>query len=325
MKQILGFIVYLFLQVIFIPIAIFGILISLYKEMYLSKKLNISFSAGQALQYRWIMHMFDTRNDPNTIEFTKKFPCESHFGLFSVMGPFIISHKLLGFKSTFNKLVKPGYETLDKIAGNRVLIFDEIFTKYIDEVDQIVIPGSGFDLIANKYCKDKNVKVFEMDQFDTLKIKLDTLKKAKIDYRFINYIPVNYKTDSWSELLIRSGFDKNKKTLFLWQSVSLYLDQSLVDQTLLTMKDLSAPGSIIAQDFYSTAFLDGSISKMAISNMNMISKLGEPWKFTLDMRDGSKNAIDNYLSNLNLSILEEYEFGKETSIDPFYSIVVSKI
>ena len=54
---------YILIQVAFLPIAIVGLIDALLKEMIYSKKLGVSFTAIQALQYRWIMHYFDTRPD----------------------------------------------------------------------------------------------------------------------------------------------------------------------------------------------------------------------------------------------------------------------
>lgn len=70
--------------------------------------------------------------------------------------------------------------------------------------------------------------------------------------------------------------------------MSFYLTEDQVRESIAAMKELSSPGSIIVQDFYATAFLDGSISKIAIKNMNMIAKQGEPWLFSLDMKNGYK-------------------------------------
>ena len=70
-------ILYIPIQIIFIPFAIIGIIIAVYKEMGNSKKLGTSFSAVKALQYRWMMHYFNTRTDPLSVAFIKKFPCDS--------------------------------------------------------------------------------------------------------------------------------------------------------------------------------------------------------------------------------------------------------
>jgi len=170
-------ILYIPIQIIFIPFAIIGLIDAIYKEMGKSKKLGISFSAIKALQYRWIMHYFNTRPDHLSVAFTKKFPCESHFGMWSTMGALIISQRLFGFTTRLGKLVEPGEETLDSTAGIRVLMFDKIMEKYVDEMEQIVLLGAGFDLIALPFTKGKKVKVFELDQVKTLNVKVETLKK----------------------------------------------------------------------------------------------------------------------------------------------------
>jgi O-methyltransferase involved in polyketide biosynthesis len=58
------------------------------------------------------------------------------------------------------------------------------------------------------------------------------LKKAGIKHDWITYIPVDYSNESWVDKLLEAGFDKTKKTLFLWQSVSVYLEADIVKETL---------------------------------------------------------------------------------------------
>ena len=298
-----------------------GLIIGIYREMVISKQLGISFSAVQALQYRWIMHYFNTRPDPLSVAFTKKFPCESHFGLWSTMGALIISQRLFGFTTRLGKLVEPGEETLDAIAGIRVLIFDRIMAKYVDEMEQIVIPGAGFDLIALHSTKGKKVKVFELDQVNTLNLKVETLKKAGIKHDWITYIPVDYSNESWVDRLLDAGFDQTKKTLFLWQSVSLFLEADLVKESLKQMADLCGDGSIIAQDFYSEAFMSGAISKIAQIQMKLIEVNGEPWKFALDMSNDPEAAVGSFLKECGLTMTEYTQFGEKLDIEPFYCIV----
>lgn len=317
-------ILYIPIQIIFIPFAIIGLMVGIYKEMRISKKLGVSFSAGQALQYRWIMHFFDTRPDPLSVAFIKKFPCESHFGLWTTMGALIISQRLFGFTTRLGKLVEPGEETLDSTAGIRVLLFDGIMEKYIGEMEQIVIPGAGFDLIALRFTEGKGVKVFELDQVNTLNVKVETLKKAGIKHDWITYIPADYSNESWADKLLEAGFDKTKKTLFLWQSVSLYLETDTVKETLREMADLCANGSIIAQDFYSKAFMLGEISKIAKSNLRLIEKMGEPWKFAIDMSNNPKEAVQSFLQECGLKMTEFTQFGEKLGVKPFYCIVESE-
>lgn len=314
-------ILYIPIQIIFIPFAIIGLAAGFYKEMRIGKKLGVSYSAGQALQYRWIMHYFNTRPDPLSVAFIKKFPCESHFGLWSVMGALIISQRIFGFTTRLGKIVKSGEETLDSTAGIRVLMFDRIMEKHVDEMEQIVLPGSGFDLITLRYTKEKKVKVFELDQVNTLNIKVETLKKARIQHDWVTYIPVDYANESWVDKLLEAGFDKTKKTLFLWESVSLFLEPGVVKESLMKIADLCTDGSVIAQDFYSKAFISGEISKIAKKQKNLIERMGEPWKFGIDMSNDPKAAVGTFLEDCKLKMTEYIQFGEKLDIKPFYCIV----
>ncbi len=322
--KMIQIILYIPIQIVFIPFAIVGIIVAVYMEMGNSRKLGISFSAVKALQYRWMMHHFNTRQDRLSVAFIKKFPCESHFGMWTVLGALIISVRLFDFPELFGKLVEPGEETGDTTAGIRVLTFDKIIKKYVDEVDQVVLPGAGFDLITLHFTKGKNVKVFELDQANTLNVKVETLKKAKIEHDWITYIPVDYSNESWAEKLVDAGFDKSKKTLFLWQSVSLYLDANTVREALKDMAGLSAEGSVIVQDFYSKRFAAGEYSKESKNFLGVIEKMGEPAKFGVDMTKDPKKAVESFLAECGLNMKEYIQFGVKLDIEPFYCIVEAK-
>jgi methyltransferase (TIGR00027 family) len=319
--QLFQIVLYIPIQIIFIPFAIIGIIVGIYKGLGKSKKLGISFTACRALQYRWFMHYFNTRPDPFSVAFIKKFPCESHFGLWSTMGALIISQRLFGFTTKLGKVPEPGEETLVSMVGRRLLMFDRIMEKYIDEMEQIVLPGAGFDLIALHFTKGKKVRVFELDQVKTLNVKVETLRKAGIKHDWITYIPVDYSNESWDDKLLGAGFDKTKKTLFLWQSVSLYLEADIFKETLRKMADLCVEGSIIAQDLYSKAYILGEISKIAKRSSKMMGRRGEPWIFGIDMSNDPKAAVESFLKDCGLKMTEYIQFGEKLDIEPFYCIV----
>ena len=315
------FILYIPIQIVFIPFAIIGLVIGIYKEIVVSRRLGVSFSAIKALQYRWFMHYFETRPDQLSVDFIKNFSCESHFGMWSIMGALIVSQQLFGFTTRLGKLVQPGEETLDSTAGMRVLEFDRIMEKYVDEVAQIVIPGSGFDLIALHFTKGKKVKVFELDQVNTLNVKIETLRNAGLEHDWITYIPVDYVNESWVEKLLESGFDKTKTTLFLWQSVSLFLEARIVKETLSKMADLCADGSIVAQDFYCETFALGEYSKTARKFTSIFERMGEPAKFGIDMSNDPQAEVESFLKECGLKTTAFIQFGEKLDIEPFYCIV----
>jgi len=312
------------IQIIFIPIAMIGIIIGMYMEFRNSRKLGVSFSAGQVLQSRWFMHYFNTRPDPLTVAFTKKFPCESHFGLWAIMGALIISQRLFGFTTRLSEVAEPEDADLAATSGSRMVAFDRIMEKYVDEMEQIVLPGAGLDLITLHFTNGKQVKVFELDQVNTLKVKVETLKKAGIEYDWINYIPVDYEKESWIFRLLEAGFDRTKKTLFLWQSVSLYLEADAVREALQGMADLCADGSIIVQDLYSESYISGEYSYLAKRNMKLIERMGEAAKFGIEMSDNPRAAVESFLQECGLSMKNYIQFGEKLDIEPFYCIVESE-
>ena len=141
------------------------------------------------------------------------------------------------------------------------------------------------------------------------------------DRPWIKYIPIDYSSESWADKLLEAGFDKTKKTLFLWESVSLFLEADIVKETLRGMADLCDSRSIITQDFYSKAFILGKTSKTIKRSSRMIEKMGEPWKFGIDMSNDPKAAVESFLKECGLKMTEYFQFGEKLSIEPFYCIV----
>ena len=314
-------ILYIPIQILFIPLAAVGIIHGVYRGMVKSRRLGVSFSAITALQYRWFMHHFDTRPDPLSVAFTKKLPCESHFGLWSFVGALVISQRLFGFTTRLGKLPEPGEDTLASSAGRRLLVFDRIMEKYVHEVEQIVLPGVGFDLKALRFTKGRNLRVFELDQVGTLNVQTDTLRRAAIEHDWVTYIPVDYAKESWVDKLLEAGFDKTRKTLFIWESVSLFLEADVVKETLGQMAGLGAPGSTIAQDFYSRRFVSGEISRTVKRTSKLMARMGEPWEFGIDMTEDPRAPVEAFLEECGLRIKEFHPFGLKRHVEPFYCIV----
>ena len=254
MIRILQNLTYILLQIILLPISLIGMMYANYKQQKNSKKAKISYTAGQVIQGQWILHFFNIRKDYNIIKFIKNFTAESHIGFYMMFSAAILANKLVNFIP--KALIK---NNLDNISSYSFLFFrtkkiDQLVKDNIQKVEQFVVLGAGFDLRSIRYNNDK-LKVFELDKKNTQNFKLDTLKKAKIITNNISYIECDLNNSDWSIDLIKQGFKKNKKTLFLFESVGCYLEENIVNNILSTIKSISAKGSIVIQDLYSTRFL----------------------------------------------------------------------
>src|SRR5512139_2654490 len=104
--------------------------------------------------------------------------------------------------------------------------------RYIDDVlqnslseglQQLVILGAGYD--SRSYRFDlTGVKVFEVDHPAT---QVDKLAKLQATFgkipEHVTYVPVDFNTQTLERCLLESGYDPKRKTLFIWQGVSMYL------------------------------------------------------------------------------------------------------
>ena len=326
MIRILQNLTYVLLQIILLPISLIGMIYANYKQQKNSKKAKISYTAGQVIQGQWILHYFNIRKDYNIIKFIKNFPAESHIGFYMMFSAAILANKLIKFVP--KALIK---NSLDDISSYSFLFFrtkkiDQLVKCKIEKVEQFVVLGAGFDLRSIRYNNDK-LKVFELDKKNTQNFKLNTLKKAKIITNNISYIECDLNNSDWSIDLIKQGFKKNKKTLFLFESVGCYLEENIVNNILSTIKSISAKGSIVIQDLYSTRFLHQDEFQRVKRGKKLIQNFGENWNFTINMDNNVESEISKLLEKNNLIPLENYICGKNStkSKNPFYAISLSKV
>ena len=322
MPKIFQFLIFLILQILFLPLAIIGAILAFYYEMVVSQKLGVSFTAGQAIQPRWMMHYFETRPDEETVQFIRHFPIESHNGLLGVFAAAIIANRICGYTPTIVKIPESGQETFSTFINTRTTRFDQIFEKYASEMQQIVIMGGSYDLRALQYTQGKTVKVFEVDQEKTQNLKLATMKKAGLSHDWITYIHVDFREESWVEKLIENGFDKTKTTYFHWESVSPYLAEDVVQDTILKVSELSSQGSILAQDFYAKSFMfrDNYIMKRTVK---LVEKMGEPLLFAVDMSHDVRVSVESLIEPSSFDLLELILSGHRGKMgQPFYAIAI---
>jgi methyltransferase (TIGR00027 family) len=88
------------------------------------------------------------------------------------------------------------------------------------------------------------VRVFEVDSSQTQIVKRETLKKAGIDSSGVTFVPADFENEDWLACLTAAGFDRGKRSLFLWEGVTMYLDREAVEDTLRKIAS-TAHGSIM--------------------------------------------------------------------------------
>ncbi len=151
-------------------------------------------------------------------------------------------------KRKFNKFLPGIHEYM--IA--RTAWFDTIFLDALDkEIPQIVMLGAGYDSRAYRFTKfNRGTEIIELDIAATQDRKVKCLRKAQIDIpKNVVHVPINFNNESLKNVLENAGYKNNKKTLFIWEGVSYYLEPEAVDATLEFITHSSHYESIIAFDY----------------------------------------------------------------------------
>jgi methyltransferase (TIGR00027 family) len=153
---------------------------------------------------------------------------------------------------------------------------------------------------------------FELDQAKTQKLKIEYLKKAGIDTSNVNYVKVDFSTEHWFEKLEKADYDPSKKSIFLWEGVTLYLSEKDVRNTLKEIKVHAASGSIVVADLYAESFVTGEYAPGMKKAMKAQKITDEEFGFGIDFSSDYENALKTFLESENTKVGDTYFMGPKT-------------
>ena len=225
---------------------------------------------------------------------------------------FLCKNRLLRniFLWVAQRLLTPGASPSGQ--GVRTQYIDDCLKACIDDgIQQLVNLGVGFDTRAYRFDElEAKVKVYELDHPATLKIKLEKVKKifgSLPDH--VVYVPIDFEKEKLAERLFESGYDRNLKTVFIWEAVSYYLTAEEVEGTLAFIVNNSGEGSSIIFDYMFQSVLDGT-SKW---------KGAKKWQRAIRRSDGrnfgmEEGTVEEFLSNRGFHQVKDAsgEFLKST-------------
>ena len=93
---ILSYLIYAPLQILAIPGSIVGLLLTAYKQILVSKRLEVSQTAIEIINGRWTLHVFGLRKDDATAALMSVLPNTSKLGLWLVLWPLWIQARIAG-------------------------------------------------------------------------------------------------------------------------------------------------------------------------------------------------------------------------------------
>ena len=106
--SIISLVIYIPLQIVFIPLAILGVLLQTYKQIVISRRLGIPQSAIEIINGRWTMHVFGMRDDEATARLAAVLPNNSLSGMWLALFPLWMKYKIAGNHFFIPKCVNLG-------------------------------------------------------------------------------------------------------------------------------------------------------------------------------------------------------------------------
>ena len=320
MNRWLSFVVFLLLQFVFFPLAVGGVLLVAYRQIAVSKRLGVSSTAIEVLNGRWTMHVFGMRSDPAVALLANALPNTSIFGLWLVLFPLWVKYRICGRLFAYPRVPEIGNEGIADLVIARTLYFDRLISRLADDVEQFVVLGAGYDTRTCGALEETSLRVFEVDHGETQAHKISCLREARINASHVTFVQVDFRQDNLFEKLLASGYDPTKKTLFLWEGVTLYLSEDEVRNTLTNVRTHAVPGSAILVDFYAeraVRLAKGRIASKALDYTN------EGVGFGLAFDTDFEQTLRRFLGDEGLRTGETFFMGKTHRAGPF--MVVAEI
>lgn len=166
------------------------------------------------------------------------------------------------------------------------------------EMEQLVLLGAGYDTRAYRFADLLDGRpVFEVDHPSTSRRKAEVIAEhaSELPNPNVKRVEIDFQTQSLAERLAAAGFKTGRPTFFSWEGVSMYLRRDAVKATLRTLRELAAPGSGVAMDFWYLLDAPDFIATAHRMSANLLHFLGEPITFGIHPED-----VGHFLERLGL-------------------------
>jgi len=170
-------------------------------------------------------------------------------------------------------------------------------TKHIDGLlqilsekglQQVVNIGAGLDSRPYRLgAQMPGVHFFEIDLSATSAAKQDAVKTVfgKLPDN-VTYVATDYRSRHFVNTLKKAGYDEKRATLFIWEGISQFMDEKVVDLTLRYIAQRTNPKNKLVFSYLPAEFVRGEYGTMRRVRFRELRAraTGEPWKFGIPKR-----------------------------------------
>lgn len=165
----------------------------------------------------------------------------------------------------------------------------------------MVILGAGFDCRRWRLPALADTPVFEVDRPALLADKKRRLEAAGVPVSAVVQVPVDFLHDDIASRLSAAGVQRGKSSVFLWEGVTNYLDETAVTTVFDMVARISAPRSRIIFTYVHAEALDGHFDSPGLPALfARLEASGERWTFGF-----KPDELGNYLGARGLRLIED--------------------
>jgi methyltransferase (TIGR00027 family) len=296
-------------QIALLPLGILGYVLFTAHLVLASRRMGVSTTVLASLYPRYMLHRLGERPDGPAARLIRSMPTVSRPGLFLIAVPTLAGHWLTGYVPFSYRYPYQGEPPMLHQTSSRITFYDQAVATHLAGADQLVILGAGFDTRAFRLPAGSVVRCFEVDEPRTQAFKLDMLQKTALGRDHATFVPADFDIEDWFEKLVASGFDPAKRSIFTWESVTMYLDRGSVVDSLRNIASTAA-GTVIAFDYFSDEIITSSSPFMRYSRA-IIKITGEPWIFGIDNTPPVRERVAEFVAACGLRLLDQRNFGPE--------------
>lgn len=186
----------------------------------------------------------------------------------------------------------------------RTRFVDEHLLKAVERgVGQVVILGAGYDSRANRFeSRLKGIRLFEVDLPSTQASKRERMHAQGIaEPGNVVYVPHDFNSRSLVSALRQHAFATDLPTLFIWEGVTYYLEESSVSTVLASVVGECMRGSSLILDYSLRSFVEGDGTTYGGEAMHRwLKKHNERFLFGLNAGE-----LQRYLQPFGLSVTDD--------------------
>ena len=299
-------VIYLALMAMSTPLLLPGLVF--YMVPIVAARGRVSGTAYAPFIARLHYHLLGSRLDPAALALARGLPATNRVAMVLLMKPMVWAARLSGYlPPTLRYPARRPTPFFEAVAA-RCEFFDQVLLTQAADGAQVVILGAGWDTRAYGLLAGRTVDLFEVDTPGTQAVKRAAVNKAGLDASRVVFVPCDFNRQSWLDALKGYGFDPDKRTVVLWEGVTMYLEEHAIDGTLRAIGSLPA-GSCIAFDFFSREWLDSAEGERMRRSEQAI--YGEQWTFGFPVVPDLTDRLRDYLEKRGLDLRDHRPLGEE--------------